>query len=120
MIEWCFELSREIDEYPGYRGDYGDWRAIAETEDAARQIVEAELRKKPWACQDDEILVPGDLLGVAVDGEILWENRCRIGEPMLLPYERSAAAQAALLRRNRADDAVEDIRILYGRRSENE
>jgi hypothetical protein len=101
MISWMFELSLAADRprghrghWPGYRGDYGRGSAIAATEAAAREIVGRECYQSP-----PETTVAGDLISVAVDGAVIWENRGRRGEPLQKGRQRSAAARAALRRR---------------------
>jgi hypothetical protein len=98
---WTFELSRAADRprghrghWPGYRGDYGSWSAVAEPEAAAREIVGLECYQSPGTTT-----VAGDLISVSVDGQVIWENRSRRGEPLQNGQQRSAAAHAALRRR---------------------
>jgi hypothetical protein len=63
-----------------------------------------------------EVLVPGDLLDVVVDGELIWRDRHSGNHD---PEYRSAAARAALMmlaHTNHAADHAADILNIYGRR----
>jgi hypothetical protein len=91
--KWTFEISRQLNAGARgrhgrrYAGDYGAWSAVAATEDMARAIVNAEVPQCPGIQ-----LVAGDLLSVARNGKVLWEEY----QDKLTPAERSHAALAAI------------------------